>query len=68
MTFYHYICSDISKRRILGGTAGCRRLMSIEDINLVGKTLARYDRANSGMDPRDERAFVPDVDPSISKE
>ena len=68
ITFYHYTCSDLTKRRLLGGTSCWRRLMEIEDINTVRGNFARFDCANTRMDPRDARAFVRDVDPIISKE
>ena len=68
MNFYHYIHSDITKCRLLGVTSVQRRLMAIQDINLVGETLASSDCANNGMDPRDSLTFVWNVDPSQSKE
>ena len=68
MTFYHYIHSDLTKRRLLGGTSGRQHIMDIDDKNLVGKKLARTNRANTVMDPRDVRAFVRYIEPSIRKE
>ena len=67
-TLYRYICPAEDKRRILGnGERGKKKLISNDNIQFIGETFTRLDRANDGASRQEGTDYLMSTVPNLSR-